>query len=415
MSSTLRATFAGSSASSQPPGLPVSTAQKRQARVHTAPISMMVPVPAFQHSPMFGHFASSHTVARRCSRTMALTASKPAPAGARARSQDGLPASIERSTPARALMPSRMAVKPCGVTYFSPLRVCVSSRTTGIFLMSAIAALYGETLQRPKFALAPRRGARTQPDIKGVQTLRRPHVPPLAAVKLASQAASGYRTLKKWRQRKLARLRATKELRTIDADSRERRAIGGALDDDVAVKSEVTMRMMLGVGHEHEARLCACVNVGIQSQMTEIKVGPGIAVHDQKRPGRKQRQGIKNAAAGLERLGTLIGVADPYAIATAVTERAAQPITEPCEIDDDIADAGARECFEVIRDERPARDRQERFRQRVGQRAHALTAAGCQHQRLHASAAAAAAFELARTSSGTARRSRNAASSASSE
>ena len=45
----------------------MSTEQKRQARVHTAPMSMMVAVPAFQHSPMFGHFASSHTVASRCS------------------------------------------------------------------------------------------------------------------------------------------------------------------------------------------------------------------------------------------------------------------------------------------------------------------------------------------------------------
>ena len=75
MSSTLAATFSGSSASSQPCGLPVSTAQKRQARVHTAPITMMVAVPAFQHSPMFGHLASSHTVASRCSRTVPRTKS----------------------------------------------------------------------------------------------------------------------------------------------------------------------------------------------------------------------------------------------------------------------------------------------------------------------------------------------------
>ena len=70
ISSTVRAAFCGSSASSQPRGLPVSTAQKRQARVQTAPINMMVAVPAFQHSPMFGHLASSQTVASRCSRTM---------------------------------------------------------------------------------------------------------------------------------------------------------------------------------------------------------------------------------------------------------------------------------------------------------------------------------------------------------
>ncbi len=75
MSATLAATFAGSSASSQPCGLPVSTAQNRQARVQTLPMTMMVAVPAFQHSPMFGHLASSHTVARRCSRTVWRTAS----------------------------------------------------------------------------------------------------------------------------------------------------------------------------------------------------------------------------------------------------------------------------------------------------------------------------------------------------
>ena len=94
----MRATFSGSSASSQPRGLPVSTEQKRQARVHTAPISMMVAVPAFQHSPMFGHFASSHTVLRRCSRTMPLTAREPAPAASGACSQGGL-----REAPAVAL------------------------------------------------------------------------------------------------------------------------------------------------------------------------------------------------------------------------------------------------------------------------------------------------------------------------
>ena len=91
MSSTLRAVFSGSSSSSQPRGLPVSTEQNRQARVHTAPINMMVAVPAFQHSPMFGHFASSHTVASRCSRTMFFTALNPAPAGSGARIQRGLP------------------------------------------------------------------------------------------------------------------------------------------------------------------------------------------------------------------------------------------------------------------------------------------------------------------------------------
>lgn len=41
------------------------TAQKRQPRVHVSPssITVAVPVGPFQHSPMFGHCASSQTVA----------------------------------------------------------------------------------------------------------------------------------------------------------------------------------------------------------------------------------------------------------------------------------------------------------------------------------------------------------------
>src|ERR1700743_929838 len=117
------ATFSGSCASSQPRGLPVSTAQNRQARVHTDPISMMVAVPAFQHSPMFGHFASSHTVLRRCSRTMLFTAPKAAPVANGARSQCGLGGFSAAACD--CLMPSLMAVKPWAVVYFSPLRVAI--------------------------------------------------------------------------------------------------------------------------------------------------------------------------------------------------------------------------------------------------------------------------------------------------
>ena len=40
----------------------VLTEQKRHPRVHVSPISIKVAVPLFQHSPIFGHLASSHTV-----------------------------------------------------------------------------------------------------------------------------------------------------------------------------------------------------------------------------------------------------------------------------------------------------------------------------------------------------------------
>src|SRR5262245_9715348 len=151
ISSTLRAVFSGSSASSQPRGLPVSTEQKRQARVHTAPINMMVAVPAFQHSPMFGHLASSQTVASRCSRTMPFTALKPAPAASGAVIQRGLPTRADGGvSAARGFWPSLMAVKPCGVTYFSPLRGARDSVTTGMFLRLDMAGV--------RILLLPRRG-----------------------------------------------------------------------------------------------------------------------------------------------------------------------------------------------------------------------------------------------------------------
>ena len=72
---TVFAAFCGSSASSQPLGLPVSTAQNLHARVHTEPIIINVAVPRDQHSPMFGHLASWHTVLKSCSVTRALIAS----------------------------------------------------------------------------------------------------------------------------------------------------------------------------------------------------------------------------------------------------------------------------------------------------------------------------------------------------
>ena len=99
----------------------MSTAQKRHARVHTAPISMMVAVPAFQHSPMLGHFASSHTVLKRCSRTIFFTALNSAPVANGARSHGGL-RGVARAAHASCFTPSLIAVKPWGVVYFSPLR-----------------------------------------------------------------------------------------------------------------------------------------------------------------------------------------------------------------------------------------------------------------------------------------------------
>src|SRR6478736_6086752 len=199
MSSTVAATFAGSSASSQPCGLPVSTAQKRQARVHTLPMTMMVAVPAFQHSPMLGHLASSHTVARRCSRTTARTDSKPLPAASGARNQEGLPASPRRSAPSRARCPSLMAVKPCGVRYFSQLRG--GCETSG---MSLNSATFGT------FAMA---------GVESLQALRRAYVNPAPIIALTVQTTLGDCRAQQRQQRESPGITAGEQLRPIDANA----------------------------------------------------------------------------------------------------------------------------------------------------------------------------------------------------
>src|SRR5688500_10033368 len=55
--------------------------QKPHERVHTSPRIISVAVPAFQHSPMFGHLALSQTVCSRWSCTSRLSLANPSPAG----------------------------------------------------------------------------------------------------------------------------------------------------------------------------------------------------------------------------------------------------------------------------------------------------------------------------------------------
>ena len=51
--------------------MPVFTLQKAQARVQVSPMIIMVACLWVQHSPILGQPASSQTVCRLCSRTMA--------------------------------------------------------------------------------------------------------------------------------------------------------------------------------------------------------------------------------------------------------------------------------------------------------------------------------------------------------
>src|SRR3546814_4479704 len=96
MSLTVCARCSGS-AGSGGLGRPWATSQNEQRRVQTSPRIMNVAVPWPKHSWMFGQLASSHTVTRRFSRSLALSFWTALPDGIRTRIHDGL-----RSTGASA-------------------------------------------------------------------------------------------------------------------------------------------------------------------------------------------------------------------------------------------------------------------------------------------------------------------------
>jgi hypothetical protein len=68
----------------------VATLQKVQARVQTCPRIIIVACFSFQHSPIFGQAASSHTVLSRNSRISRRVAWYSGEPGALTRSQSGL-------------------------------------------------------------------------------------------------------------------------------------------------------------------------------------------------------------------------------------------------------------------------------------------------------------------------------------
>jgi hypothetical protein len=109
------------------------------------------------------------------------------------------------------------------------------------------------------------------------------------------------------------------------------------------------------------------------------------------RTGRpEQRQSSQDAAAGFERALRLLAETDLHAEALAATQCAADELALPREIDDDAFDARARQCLEVILDERLAADFQQRLRPRVGQRAHPFAAPGGQDHGAHSASRAKA-------------------------
>ena len=109
------AVFSGSCGSRAAGCRDVLTEQKRHARVHVSPISMIVAVAASfppsppQHSPMLGHRASSQTVARPKPRRSRLIREKLAPFGIRVLVYDGRRSSSTRPMRTRGAGPGMPA------------------------------------------------------------------------------------------------------------------------------------------------------------------------------------------------------------------------------------------------------------------------------------------------------------------
>ena len=116
-------------------------------------------------------------------------------------------------------------------------------------------------------------------------------------------------------------MRTCKELGPIDADARIGEPLSAVLHHAVAFKPEVALRMVRGILHQHDPRERRAVNLGIEAQRAEIKIGPGITIDEEKSTGPQKWQRVKDAATGLERLRALIRVGNAYAVAFAIAER----------------------------------------------------------------------------------------------
>jgi hypothetical protein len=89
---------------------------------------------------------------------------------------------------------------------------------------------------------------------------------------------------------------------------------------------------------------------------------------------------VADAAGGFQRAG-LGRPGDAHAEGCAVTERLFQPVAEVGVVDDELAEAGGAQALDVPHDEGLAAHRQQRLGGVVGERAHALAAAGGEDHR----------------------------------
>jgi hypothetical protein len=130
--------------------------------------------------------------------------------------------------------------------------------------------------------------------------------------------------------------------------------------------------------------------IRVARQVHEGVITPDVAVDHQEGLGTEQRQRLQDATTGLQRPLGLDRVADRHAVLAAIAEHGLDLVAEVGVVDDEVTDTRRGQRFEVVDDQRAAGDRQQRLRRGVGQRPHALAAAGGQDHRPHRLAASAA-------------------------
>ena len=90
-----------------------------------------------------------------------------------------------------------------------------------------------------------------------------------------------------------------------------------------------------------------------------------------------QRQDALDPAALVEKLAALVRNDDPRTLA--IGEMRFDPVGEPVDVDDRRLDAVLGQPIETMVDQRPSADLDQRLRQRLGDRAHALAETRSEH------------------------------------
>ena len=212
---------------------------------------------------------------------------------------------------------------------------------------------------------------------------------PRTRVKFSRDPARRHGIPEQRRQRCLAAAdNAVKQPRVVQSDAGEGPHVPAvtrvprvmAVLHTVAMKQKVAARVLWRVGDQHQMG-----EVGAERTLRErgeIEVAEDIAVDDHEWFGAQQGQRIGDAASRLQG-GTFRRIANVDVPARAVTQGRFEGRAEVGMVDDQIANAGARQRLDEPDDQRLAAHGQQRLGDPVGQRAHALTTTRGQNHGAH--------------------------------